>query len=147
MLGRTSSEPKLIFPALAGFYASVSDLWYPLIRISIGGFWLYHGWGKLMSGPASVVAIMVRSGIEPHTPAAYFVMFLETVGALAIIFGLFTRVFAVAIAVQMAIIAWVQVPNGFGRMELFCLGAIVMIAIALRGGGPYSLDRAIGKEI
>ena len=131
MLGRTGSEPKLIFPALAGFYASVSDLWYPLIRISMGGFWLYHGWTKLMSGPVPVVATMARVGIQPNAAAAYTVIFLETVGALAIIFGLFTRVFAIAI--EMAVIAFVaQLPNGFGRMELFCLGGIVMIAIALR---------------
>ena len=32
MAGLTSSEPKLLFPGLAGFYAAVSDLWYPLIR-------------------------------------------------------------------------------------------------------------------
>jgi hypothetical protein len=29
-------EPKLIFPGLAGFYATVSDLWYPLIRVTAG---------------------------------------------------------------------------------------------------------------
>src|SRR6266550_2810982 len=29
-------EPKLIFPGLAGFYAAVSDLWYPMIRFAIG---------------------------------------------------------------------------------------------------------------
>lgn len=148
MFGRAGSEPKLIFPGLAGFYASVSDLWYPLIRIAAGGFLLYHGWGKLMAGAAPLAAAMVKNGIEPHTAAAYIVIFLETVGAAAIILGLFTRVFAAAIAIEMAVIAFVvQMPQGFGRMELFLLWGIVMFAIALRGGGPYSLDRKIGKEI
>jgi hypothetical protein len=33
-MGTTASEePKLIFPGLAGFYASMSDLWYPMIRV------------------------------------------------------------------------------------------------------------------
>ena len=41
----------------------------------------------------------------------------------------------------------VQMPRGFGRMELFLIWGIVMFAIALRGGGPYSLDRKIGKEL
>lgn len=148
MLGRADSEPKLIFPGLAGFYASVSDLWYPLIRVAAGGFLLYHGWGKLMGGLAPVEASMLRAGIEPHILAAYFVIFLETVGAAAIILGLFTRVFAAAIAIEMAVIAFgVQVHNGFPRMELFLFWGIVMFAISLRGGGPYSLDRVIGKEI
>ncbi len=48
----------------------------------------------------------------------------------------------------MAVIAFVvQMPRGFARMEMFLLWGIVMFAIALRGGGPYSLDRAIGKEL
>ena len=148
MSGRADSEPKLIFPGLAGFYASVSDLWYPLIRIAAGGFLLYHGWGKLMGGVAPVEASMLRAGIEPHTLAAYFVIFLETVGAVAIMLGLLTRLFAAAIAIEMAVIAFVvQIHNGFSRMELFLFWGIVMFAIALRGGGPYSLDRAIGKEL
>ena len=143
-----SSEPKLIFPGLAGFYASVSDLWYPMIRVAAGGFLFYHGWGKLMGGVTPVVATMTRNGIVPSTLFAYVVIFLETVGALAIVFGFATRFFAAALAIQMAIIAFVaQLPNGFARMELFLVLGIVYFAIALRGGGPYSLDRKIGIEL
>jgi putative oxidoreductase len=148
MNGQSGSEPKLLFPGLAGFYASVSNLWYPMIRIAAGGFLLYHGWGKLTGGVAPIVTAMAKNGIEPHTPAAYIVLFLETVGAVGIMLGLFTRFFAAGIAIEMAVIAFdVQMPRGFGRMELFLLWGIVMFAIALRGGGPYSLDRAIGKEL
>ena len=32
-------------------------------------------------------------------------------------------------------------------MELLLLWGIVIFAIALRGGGPYSVDRVIGKEL
>ena len=48
----------------------------------------------------------------------------------------------------MALITFiVQMPRGFGRMELSLIWGIVFFAIALRGGGPYSLDRKIGKEL
>ena len=148
MFGRAGSTPKLIFPGLAGFYASVSDLWYPMIRVAAGGFLLYHGWGKLMSGVAPVAAAMVKNAIEPHTAFAYMAIFLETVGAVCIVLGLFTRFFAAGIAIEMAVIAFaVQIHNGFARMELFLLWGIVMFAIALRGGGPYAVDRMIGKEL
>ena len=141
-------EPKLLFPGLAGFYAAVSDLWYPMIRVAAGGFLLYHGWGKLMTGAAPVAATLTKYGIEPHTPLAYVVVFLETVGAVGMVLGLFTRFFAAGIAIEMAVIAFVvQWPQGFGRMELFLLWGIVMFAISLRGGGPYSIDRVIGKEL
>jgi putative oxidoreductase len=148
MSERVANEPKLLFPGLAGFYAAVSDLWYPMIRVAAGGFLLYHGWGKLMTGAAPVAAAMLKNGFEPHMAYAYAAIFLETVGAASIILGLFTRFFAAAIAIEMAIIAFgVQIYNGFGRMELFLLWGIVYFAVALRGGGPYSLDRKIGKEL
>jgi len=148
MFGQAGSAPKLLFPGLAGFYATVADLWYPMIRIVAGAFLLYHGWGKLMAGVAPIAAGMAKYSIEPNTPAAYVVIFLETVGAVGIILGFFTRFFAAGIAIEMAVIAFkVKMPLGFGQMELFLLWGIVMFAIALRGGGPYSLDRAIGKEL
>ncbi len=148
MTERAASEPKLLFPGLAGFYTAVSDLWYPMIRVVAGGFFLYHGWGKLMSGVAPVAAAMAKNGFEPRTAFAYMAIFLETVGAVCVVFGLFTRFFAAAIAIELATIAFgVQIHFGFGRMELFLLWGVVMFAIALRGGGPYSLDRIIGKEL
>jgi putative oxidoreductase len=148
MPGLTSSEPKLLFPGLAGFYAAVSDLWYPLIRFVAGGCLFYHGWAKLMDGPAAVAVSMAKSGFAPGIAYAYAAIFLETVGAVCIVVGLFTRFFAAAIAIEMAIITLiVQWPRGFARMELALLFGIVFFAISLRGGGLYSLDRVIGKEL
>jgi hypothetical protein len=48
-----SGEPKLLFPGLAGFYASVSDLWYPLIRIAAGAILFTHGWASCTPAPAA----------------------------------------------------------------------------------------------
>jgi putative oxidoreductase len=142
------SEPKLLFPGLAGFYATVSDLWYRLIRIAAGAILFTHGWTKLHAGPAAVTGSFVRMGFPAPGAFAYAAIFLETVGALCIVLGLFTRVFAAIIAIQMAIICFiVMMPQGWGRMEYTLLWGIIMFAIALRGGGPYSIDRAIGKEL
>ncbi len=148
MSGQAGSEPKLLFPGLAGFYASVSDLWYPMIRVAAGGFLLYHGFEHLSHGLGPFAAGMAKNGFVLPMAAAIIAMILETVGAAAVVVGLFTRFFAAAIAIQMAVIAFVvQMPRGFGRMELFLIWGIVMFAIALRGGGPYSLDRKIGREL
>jgi putative oxidoreductase len=143
-----SGEPKLLFPGLAGFYASVSDLWYPLIRIAAGAILFTHGWGKLHAGTGGTTGLLTKIGFVAPGGFAYVVLFLETVGAICIVLGLFTRVFAAAIAIQMAVITFaVMMPNGWGRMEYTFMWGIIMFAIALRGGGPYSLDRAIGKEL
>jgi putative oxidoreductase len=95
---------------------------------------------------------MARRGIEPAIGAAYAVFFLETIGAVAIILGLFTRFFAAAVAIQFAIITFVaHWPAGFaagrGGWEYPLFWGLILFAIALRGGGPYSLDRKLGWEL
>ena len=150
------AEPKLFIPALAPFYARVRELSWPLIRLTAGGVLLAHGIGKLM-GPgvaAFAAGSLSRRGIEPALPLAYVVFVNETIGAVAVMLGLFTRFFAAAIAIELSVITFVaHFPNGFfftnasGGWEYPLLFGLVFFAIALRGGGPYSLDRAIGREL
>ncbi len=145
-------DPRLLFPGLASFYACASNLWYPLIRVTAGGILFVHGWLKIDPGATPVAATIEKIGLQPAVSLAYFVIFLETVGAAAIVAGLFTRVFAAAIAIEMAVIVFlVQLPRGFiasrGGYEFVLMWGILMLAIALRGGGPYSLDRKIGVEL
>jgi len=145
MDGSRSSEPKLIFPGLAGFYESVSDLWYPMLRIVAGAPLFMHVWPKLMN-PAGTIAFLGKAGFGPFF--VYAAIFLETVGAACVILGLFTRFFAAALAIEMAIITFVYMPpQGYMRMEPTLIWGILFLAIALRGGGPYSVDRMIGKEL
>ena len=146
------TETKLLIPALRPFYDRVSDLSYPLIRLSVGGAILVHGVGKLMNGMGPAVANMARNGFQPAGPLAYLIVFLETVGAVCIILGLFTRFFAVGLCIESLVIAFgVKFANGFNAnkdgYEMLLIWAIVYLAIALRGAGPYSLDRKIGYEL
>ena len=148
MLGRTSNEPKLLFPGLAGFYTAAAELWYPVVRLIAGGCLLYYGWGKFMAGVEPLTGAMTKNGFAIPSFWAFAAIFLETVGAAAIIVGLFTRFFASALAIEMAIIAfYVQMARSFPQMVTFLLWGAVMVLIALRGGGRYSVDHAIGKEL
>jgi putative oxidoreductase len=145
-------EPKLIFPGLAGFYAAVSDLWYPMIRITVGAILLVHGWAKIKTGATGIAGYLAKVGIEPSVAFAYVVYINETIGAVCIILGLFTRFFAASIAIELVVALWiVHYAKGFGASaggyEYVLMWGIIMFAIALRGGGPYSLDRVIGKEL
>lgn len=144
-----SKEPALVFPGLAGFYASVSDLWYPLIRITIGGILLVHGLDKVMhAGLTGITGFMEKVGFVPAAGFAAAAIFLETVGAACLVLGLFTRFFAAAVAIEMAFICFgYKMSGGFYAMEETLMWGLITFAIALRGGGPYSLDRAIGKEL
>jgi putative oxidoreductase len=155
----TSAEPRRIIPALGPFYDNTRDLSYLIIRLTAGGMLLVHGIQKLtLSSIAGFAAnSLSRRGIEPSVPLAYAVFFLETIGALCIIFGLFTRVFAAAIGIQFLLIIfnahWGTGLKDFpwnrqgGGWEYPLFWALIWLAIGLRGGGPYSLDRKLGREL
>jgi putative oxidoreductase len=147
-----TKEQKLIFPGLAGFYETWGEIAYALMRVIIGIILFMHGWQKFKGGFAGVAGSMTRNGLVPGELFAGAAMFLETVGAICIIVGLFTRFFAAALAIEMAIaLLAVHLSKGFyaaqGGYEYVLLLGIVLFAIAIRGGGPYSVDRAIGKEL
>ena len=148
-------EPELIFPALAPLYAWVRDLSYPLMRLTVGGILLVHGIVKVMGpGVTGIAAGFAKLGLEPALPFAYIVVFNETVGAICLILGLITRPIAASIAIEFAVITFlISFPHGFafsspgGGWEYPLMWGLLVFAIALRGGGPYSLDRKLGKEI
>lgn len=147
------SETKLIFPGLADFYATWREIAYTLVRVVMGYIIFMHGWAKI-TGPgfSGVSGMMARTGLVPGGAFAGAAMFLETVGGICLIIGLFTRFFAAALAVEMAIaFLFVHVSKGFsvgqGGFEFVLLLGIVLFAIAIRGGGQYSADRMVGKEL
>jgi putative oxidoreductase len=151
-----AGEPKPIIPALAPLYAWTRDLSYLVIRVTVGGMLLVHGITKLATTTVSAFAAgaLARRGLEPSVPLAYVVFFLETIGAIGIILGVFTRFFALGIAIEFAVIVFIaHWPQGFGwsrpggGWEYPLLWGLVVFAIALRGGGPYSLDRKLGWEL
>ncbi len=145
-------EPKLMFPGLAGFYQSVSDLWYPMIRIAIGAILFMHGWGKFNAPTGGVTGYMAKTGFPMPGTFAAAAIILETIGAICVALGLFTRFFAAALAIELGIaFLVVHLPKGFavggGGYEYVLFLGIVMFAVALRGGGPHSVDRMIGKQL
>ena len=100
-----------------------------------------HGWPKLMMGVSATANMaLVKRGIYPAEPLAVVLIAL----------GLFTRFWAAAVTIEMAVIVYHHLPK-FGwtdrGYEYPLFWGLVMLAIALRGGGPYSLDRAIGREL
>ncbi len=156
-----AGEPKPIIPPLASFYSHSRELAWLVVRLTAGGMLLVHGIMKVMPMAdkgftatigAFAAGSMARRGIEPAIAAAYAVFFLETIGAVMIMLGLFTRLIAAAVAIEFAIITFVaHWPVGFaagrGGWEYPLFWGLIMFAIALRGGGPYSLDRKLGWEL
>jgi putative oxidoreductase len=154
-----TEEPRRIIPQLGPYYDAARDYSWLLVRVTAGGFLLIHGLQKLFNQTFTVWAanVLSKRGIEPAIPLGYAVWFLETVGAVCIILGLFTRVFTAAVIVQFLVIIFVaHWGGGFagfpwnrptGGWEYPAFWALILLAIFIRGGGPFSLDRKLGREI
>ncbi len=145
-------EPRRLLPMLDSFYAAVIPLAWPLVRFAIGWNLAVHGWGKVLRGPTAQAALLARDGSDFGVGLALLLFFVELIGGVCIALGLFTRFFAAAIAIEMAYLTFhTYWGHGFSwtvrGYEYVLLWGIVSFAIALRGGGPYSLDRKIGVEL
>jgi len=151
-MAQTQSEPKLLLPFLQPFYDAVAPLSWLIIRVAVGWNLLVHGYPKLLSGPSD--AALKAFGDLGYTPPAFWFWAsagIETFAGISLILGLFTRFFAAAAAIEMLFITITYWGNGFGWMrrgyEYVLLWGLLCFAIALRGGGPYSLDRKLGREL
>jgi putative oxidoreductase len=146
------SDARLIYPGLAGFYAKMLPVAFTLVRVVVGIMFVMHVWGKFNAGPAAIATNFGKYGLPVPDLFAYAAMFLESVGGVCLILGLFTRFFAAALAIEMGIaFLFAHLPKGYyagaGGYEYVLLIGVVLLAIAMRGGGPYSVDAKIGKEL
>lgn len=107
-----------------------------------------HGWGKVARGPTAAAKSLAERGFEPALFWSYSLIGIELVGGICIAIGFLTRFFAPAAAIQLGIITLIYLPNGFSWLgrgyEFTLLWGAIFLAIALRGGGPYSVDRKLG---
>ncbi len=147
-----ASEPKPILPFLQPFYDAVIPWTWPLVRVAVGWDLVVHGWGKILRGPVQQGALLARDGAAFGVKMAILLIVVEFVGGLCIAVGLFTRFFAAAVAIEMGYLTFFHYwANGFSWInrgyEYVLLWGMVTLAIALRGGGPYSLDRKLGWEL
>jgi putative oxidoreductase len=145
---------KLIFPGLAGFYETMAPVVYALTRVTMGVIFLVHGYTKLSFGSAALIRYLKSIRSPAPELAAYCSMFIETVGGICLILGLFTRFFSAVLAIQMLValylVHWAagfMITSGRYGYEYVLLLGVVLFAIAIRGGGPYSLDAKISKEL
>jgi len=145
-------QPRLIFPALRPLYVSLEPLSWPIVRLACGLILAVHGWGKISRGAEAMAPAFLKMGYEHPVALIYLLIFVEFFGGLAIAAGLFTRFFAAAVTIEMAVITFVHyLPNGFSWLnrgyEFTLMWGLLALAILIRGGGPYSLDRRIGVEL
>jgi putative oxidoreductase len=143
----------LFIPGPAGFYNLLSPYAYAFMRFATGAVLAPHGIDKLLHGSLAQFAQNIGSKGLPFPTVFAALMFLtESAGAIMLAIGLFTRIAAAMIWVEMAVIITVYLwPYGYlwtkHGYEYALLWLLLCTAIFFRGGGRYSVDHLIGKEI
>jgi putative oxidoreductase len=145
-------QPKLLLPFLAPFYERAIPFSWLVIRAAFGIDLAIHGLEKVERLPRIFAAISAGAvaSLPPNFGATQNIILtgVEFVGGICIALGLFTRFFAAAAAIEMAIICFtVFWPHGFHSAEYTFWWGWALFAIALRGGGPYSIDRRLSREL
>ncbi len=122
-----------------------------LLRIMLGGLILLHGISKIRGGPGFILDIVDKAGLPE--PFGYLVYVGEVLAPILVIVGLWTRLAALVIAINM-IVAVLLVhlgdlfslnESGGWALELQGLYLIVAIAVALLGAGRYSIGGNFGR--
>lgn len=117
------------------------------LRLAIGAAFVVHGYPKLTGESASQTREFMKSiGVPPA--ATTLAAILEFSGGIAIILGFLTPIAGLLIALEMiatTILAKRRLQKKYilgYELDIAYLGGAV--ALALLGGGPFSLDALLG---
>jgi putative oxidoreductase len=153
MTDATIDPRRLVFPGLAGFYQSLSPYSYSFMRFAAGAVLVPHGIQKVFFGSIGFYADVIgKAGLPFPLALAYLTFFTESVGAICLAIGLFTRLAALMIWIEMSVIILVfNWHNGYfltnRGIEYALLWWLLCLAICFRGGGRCAVDRLLGKEL
>lgn len=132
-----------------------------LQRVALGAVLLPHGLQKTIGafgggGFDGTMAFFASIGVP--APLAVLVILAESLGAIALIAGVGTRIAAFgAAATMLGAVFLTHLPNGFFMnwygnqagegFEFHILAIALAVPLVIRGGGAYALDRVLGRLV
>lgn len=135
--------PRLVW------YRPLEPFGYAFARLCAGIIFATHGVDRLFYHHSVREFGSAANYLSPHLIGGF-----EAIGGILLAIGLFSRPVALLFALEwLAVAAAVPVPPGtswFGLSATWhypSMMVVICIAFVMRGGGYYSLDRFIGKEI
>ena len=122
-----------------------------LLRVALGVLILLHGISKIKGGPGFIVDVVTKAGLP--SALAYLVYIGEVIAPVLLIVGLFTRIAALIVAVNMLFaIGLVHMgqlmsisKTGGWELELQGIYLATAVAIALMGAGRFSVGGVAGR--
>ena len=149
-------QAKPIVPAFGAIQQALSPLAEPLVRVTAGLLLVPHGAQKLFGafGGYGVEATGQFFATKLGLPASLALVagLIEFFGGFMLAAGLATRPVAALVFGLMAVaVLQVHIGLGFfwtgGGFEYPLFWGLVALSFVIRGGGRYSLDALIGREI
>lgn len=118
-----------------------------ILRITVAGFMLTHGYPKLMtliSGEPGSFSSVMGMGPELSLLLAVFAEFLCSV---FVFLGLFTRLAAIPLVITMAVAAFhVHADDPFATKEKALLFLLIFTFLLITGGGRFSIDGILYRK-
>jgi putative oxidoreductase len=148
-------DTQLVFPGLAGLYATLAGIAAPLLRITVGAFLIPHGAQKLFGWFGADIAhergLFEEIGLKPGKAWVAFIGVVQFYGGILLAVGLLTRPVALIVTACMLGTAWLATHRDgwfwhHRGMEYSLFWAIAAFVVFCQGGGAFSLDALIGKE-
>lgn len=155
-LSPVSTSAKPLIPAIGALTNALSPFAEPMVRVTAGLLLVPHGAQKLFGafGGYGLDATGQFFAAKLGLPASFALLagLIEFVGGLMLAAGLLTRaVAALVFGVMFVAVFLVHLNAGFfwsaGGYEYPLMWGIVALAFVIRGGGRYSVDAAIGREL
>jgi putative oxidoreductase len=142
---------QLLFPPLGRLYRAVAPVTEMLIRLCAGVSLAAHGFPKLFGATAANAAFFEQAGFHPALFWTVLTGCTEFFGGLCLATGLLTRVVAAPILVFLLVAVSFHSSNGFYwnnlGFEYPLFWSVVVFHFLVRGGGPWSIDGMIGREV
>ena len=138
-------------------FSTPASLAPTILRLALAVIFVYHGGQKAFGWfggdgwTATMATLTAGDGLNfPYWLATLGVL-AEIAGAAGIFFGIFTRIAALAIMLTMLVgIYTVHFAKGFGGPSgyeyPFALAAMAFALVCI-GGGRFSIDRAISRQL
>lgn len=113
-----------------------------VMRLALGAVMLGHGYQKVFGGLHHHAQFVASLGLPAWM--GYLSAFTEFFGGLLLLIGLFTRIAAVAVCINLVVAIWkVHWHNGLmgnGGSEFPLALSALAFALIFFGGGPIALD-------
>lgn len=131
--------------------APYDDFGKLLLRLALAVLILFHGVAKLIGGVGPIVGMVAKVGMPEEL--GYLVYVGEVIAPLLVLFGVWTRIGALIIAINMVVAVllvhtaefFTMTKTGGWALELQGMFFVTALALVFLGAGRYSVGGAAGR--